>query len=101
MHRKTRTSTQQSGFTITQMVITVTIIAIVSSFGVLGIRSARAEFKLQNSARLFASYVEKARVDAIRRHAPEGEESSIETFGPGDNRYDVSMDFGDGIVQTR
>ena len=66
-----------------QMIVTIAIIAVVSVFGVLGITNARAEFRLQNSARLFATYVEKARADAIRRHAPAGQESWIETFGPG------------------
>ena len=84
-----------------QMIATITIIAIVSVFGVLGITNARAEFRLQNSARLFATYVEKARTDAIRRHAPTGQESAIETFGPGSSNYTVTMDFGSGFLETR
>ena len=95
--KSTRSRVNQQGFTITQMVITIAIIAIVSTFGVLGIRTARAEFRLQNNARLFASYVEKARADAIRRHAESGQESSIETFGPGNNKYEVTMDWGNGL----
>jgi len=101
MKPNSRTTRQQRGFTITQMVITITIIAIVSVAGVLGIRSARAEFRLQNNARLFATYVEKARADAIRRHAASGQESSIETFGPGSTTYAITMDFGSGTVETR
>src|ERR1041384_3138972 len=96
MNRKRGAATLQHGFTTMQMVVTVAIISIVSVFGVLGITNARAEFRLQSSARLFASYVEKARVDAIRRHAPTGQESSIETFGPGTTNYTVTMDFGTG-----
>jgi type II secretory pathway pseudopilin PulG len=92
---------QQRGFTITQMIITIALISVVSAFGVMGIRNARAEFRLQNSARLFATYIEKARVDAIRRHAMPGDESSIETFGPGNTRYAVTMDFGSGSIETR
>ncbi len=95
------TAKQQQGFTMTQMVITIAIIAVVSTFGVLGIRTARAEFRLQNSARLFASYVEKARADAIRRHAADGEESSIETGDPGSTSYAVTMDWGNGFLETR
>ena len=83
------------------MIATVAIIAVVSVFGVFGITNARAEFRLQSSARLFATYVEKARTDAIRRHAPDGEESAIETFGPGTSNYAVTMDFGTGVVETR
>ena len=101
MNGHKRRTTQQRGFTITQMVITIAIISLVSAFGVLGIRNARAEFRLQNNARLFATYVEKSRVDAIRRHAPGGSESSIETFGPGTSNYAVTMDFGSGVVETR
>lgn len=92
---------QQRGFTITQMVITLVIIAIVSSAGVLAVKAARAEFRLQNNARLFATYIEKARADAIRRHAATGQESSIETFGPGSTTYAITMDFGAGTVETR
>ncbi len=84
-----------------QMVITIAIIAIVSTFGVLGIRNARAEFRKQSSARLFASYIEKARADSVRRHAAPGTESSVETFGAGTNTYAVTMDFGTGTVETR
>lgn len=96
-----RSKRKQQGFTIMQMVVTLGIIAIVSSFGILGIRSARAEFRLQSSARLFASYVEKARLDAIRRHAETGQESAIETFGPGTTGYAVTMDWGSGVVERR
>src|SRR5690349_18260827 len=92
---------QQHGFTIMQMVITIAIIAIVTTFGVLGIKNARAEYRLQNSARPFATYVEKARQDAIRRHPASGGESSVETFAPGTNNYAVSMDFGSGSVETK
>ena len=83
-----------------QMIVTIAIIAVVTSFGVLGITTARAEFRLQNSARLFASYVEKARADSVRRHVDSGNESSVETFGPGTNTYAIKMDFGSG-VETR
>jgi prepilin-type N-terminal cleavage/methylation domain-containing protein len=101
MKPNSRTTTQQRGFTLTQMIITLSIIAVVSTGGVLGIKTARAEFRLQNSARLFATYVEKARADAIRRHAATGQESSIETFGPGSTLYAITMDFGAGTVETR
>lgn len=101
MKPNSRTTTQQRGFTLTQMIITLAIIAVVSAGGVLGIRNARAEFRLQNSARLFATYIEKARADSIRRHAGTGQESYIETFGPGSTTYAVTMDYGAGVIETR
>jgi type II secretory pathway pseudopilin PulG len=98
---KSRRVKKQHGFTIMQMVITIAIIAIVSTFGVLGIRNARAEFRKQSSARLFASYIEKARADSVRRHAASGDEASVETFGAATTYYTVKMDFGSGTVETR
>jgi len=101
MNANSRTVRQQRGFTLMQMVITIAIIAIVTTFGVLGIKTARAEFRLQNSARLFATYVEKARADSIRRHAGTGQEASVETFDPGTANYAISMDYGAGTIETR
>ena len=101
MKRNGRKATKQHGFTIMQMVVTIAIIAIVSTFGVLGIRKAQAEYRVQNSARQLAVYLEKARADAIRRHATPGNESWVESFEPGSNTYNVRMDFGNGTVQIR
>jgi hypothetical protein len=102
MNRNGRAATmRQNGFTIMQMIVTVALICIVTAFGLIGIRNARAEFRLQNAARLFASYVEKARADSIRRHAAPGLESSIETFGEGTTHYIVTMDWGSGTVESR
>ena len=92
---------QQHGFTLTQMLFTIAIIAIVSTFGVMGIRTARAEFRLQSSARLFASYIEKARADSVRRHAAPGDESWVQSSAAGGNTYTIRMDFGTGTVETR
>jgi len=101
MKSNSKAATQQRGFTITQMVITIAIIAVVSSFGVLGIKTARAEFRLQSAARLFASYIEKVRADSIRRQATPGNESSVEISGEGTTNYAITMDFGTGAVETR
>jgi len=98
---KSRRAKQQQGFTVMQMVITIAIIAVVSTFGVMGIRTARAEFRVQSSARLFASYIEKARADSVRRHAATGSESWVQSTDAPNNTYTINMDFGDGTVQTR
>jgi type II secretory pathway pseudopilin PulG len=100
MNGNSRKAKRQHGFTIMQMVVTVAIISIVSTVGVLGVKSSREHFKMQNSARLFASYAEKARADSVRRHAGSGQEASVEMFGEGTNTYNVTMDFGSG-VETR
>ncbi len=101
MTRNSKTARQQDGFTMMQMIVTIAVIAIVSTVGVLGIKNARAEFRLQNSARLFATYIEKARADSIRRHAGTGEQAYVETFGAGTSNYTVTMDYGAGTIETR
>jgi hypothetical protein len=101
MNGNSRTAKGQRGFTIMQMVITVVIISIVSTVGVLGIKTARAEFRVRNSARVFASYLEKARADSVRRHADSASEASVESSDAGNNTYIVTMDFGDGTLTSR
>lgn len=97
-----RTSNRQSGFTILQMLVTMVLIAIVTTFGILGIKNARAEMRVNNSARRFAVYVEKARGDSIRRHAAAGSEAFVQTFGEGTSTFNVRMDFdGTGTLETR
>ena len=58
---------RQDGFTLLQVVIVVLVIAVVGGMAVFGIVQARQRIRLTNSARLLASYLEKARVDSIRR----------------------------------
>lgn len=101
MNGNSRTGKRQHGFTIVQMVVTLAIISIISTVGVLGVKSSREHFKMQNSARLFAIYCEKARADSVRRHAASGQEASVEMFGENTNTYNVTMDFGSGTVETR
>lgn len=84
------------GFTIVQTVITLAIIAVVSTFAILNIHSTRASLRLQNSVRQLAGYLEKARLDSIRRHG-----NSSVVFNS-TNSYDLTMDFeGSGTVSTR
>jgi len=101
MNGNSRTVKRQHGFTIMQMVVALAIISIVSTVGVLGVKSSREHFKMQSSARVFASYLEKTRADSVRRHAASGQESSVEMFGEGTNTYNVTMDYGSGTVETR
>jgi Tfp pilus assembly protein FimT len=105
MNKRQRSSTEiksehlkngERGSTIVQLVITVSIIAIVSTFALINLRSARASIRLQNSVRQLATYMEKARVDAVRRH----DSSSVQFTSP--TSYRVTMDFnGTGSPVSR
>ena len=78
--------------------ITVAVIAIFCTFALLTLSSSRSYLHLQNSVRQLASYLEKARLDAVRRH---GNPNSTVVF-TSPTTYDVTMDFsGSGTVTTR
>ncbi|MFN2511993.1 MAG: hypothetical protein ABR568_11185 [Pyrinomonadaceae bacterium] len=87
---------QQAGFTMLQLVVTLAVVLIISSFATLGINSARASMLLAGSTRELAGHLEKARINAIRRN-----EISIFTIVDA-NSYQVDMDFnGDGTREVR
>ncbi len=86
----------ERGFTIIQVLITVTLVAVVSTFGVMAIGAARASFRLSGSSRELAGYLEKARSNAIRRN----DATSVTILNA--TSYTVTMDSdGDGAVETR
>jgi len=87
---------RERGAGIVELVIVVAIISIVSAFALLQIRSSRSALRVQNSVRQLASYMEKARVDAVRRHG-------TSTVAFSDTRtYSVTMDFNNsGSPTTR
>jgi Tfp pilus assembly protein FimT len=90
------------GFTLLQLIVVVALITVVSAFGFLGIRNVRAEMRLQNSARRFAIYLEKARLDSVRRRVSPGAEAQVQTFDPGTSNFLVTMDFdGNGTVESQ
>src|SRR6185369_12879943 len=84
------------GVGIVELVIVLAIVGIVSTVALLQIRSSRSALRVQNSVRQLASYMEKARVDAVRRHG-----TSTVTFST-TTTYSVSMDFNNsGSASTR
>lgn len=86
----------QRGFSTLQLLIVVAIVGVVSAFAVINIRSSRETLVLQNSVRRLASHIERARIDAIRRH----DTSSV--IFTSSRSYSVTMDFdGSGVPFTR
>ncbi|HKR61513.1 MAG TPA: hypothetical protein VJS64_17635 [Pyrinomonadaceae bacterium] len=91
----------QSGFSLLQMMIVVLVIAVIGGMAAYGIVQARQRIRLTNSARMLASYLEKARVDSVRRHPLTNAEMGSVTFTSNTTytvRYDID---GNGSVDTR
>jgi Tfp pilus assembly protein FimT len=88
----------EGGASVLELIVVLVIVGVVSAFTVSSIRKSRDSLALQNSVRKLAAYIEKARLDAVRRH-----DTSSVTF-TSNTSYDVRMDFGGGgtpAVYTR
>jgi len=90
------------GFSTIELLITATVLTIVTGLGLMGISRAKASIRLSGSAREYASYVEKARLYSIRRHADEAAKRASVAINDNKTSYDVTMDLdGDGGMDTR
>lgn len=58
---------RERGISIIEMLIVVAMIAVVTAFAVMQIAGAQRAMRLTNSAREFMAWLEKARVDSMRR----------------------------------
>jgi prepilin-type N-terminal cleavage/methylation domain-containing protein len=86
----------ERGFSLLEVAVAAGIISIVLGMAVFGLRSARAAMRLNNSARVFAQNVERARLDAIRRH----DSANVEFIDS--TTYEITMDYtGSGVKTTR
>jgi Tfp pilus assembly protein FimT len=84
------------------MLIIVTIVTIISGFGVMGISQAKASIRLSGAAREYASYIEKARTFSIRSHADDASERASVIINNDQTSYNVTMDLdGDGDMDTK
>lgn len=87
----------ERGFSLPELLIALAIIAAISTVALINLKSARASLRVQNSVRQLASYMEKARIDAVRRHTT----TTVNFTSP--TTYKVNMDFnntGSAIDRT-
>ena len=99
---KANLQTTRRGFSTIELVIVATVLAIVTSFGVIGINRAKASVRLSGAAREYASYIERARLYSIRSHADNADERSKVVISDDKRSYNVSVDLdGDGVLDTR
>ena len=87
----------ERGFGLPQLLIAFAIIGAISVIALVNFKSARAALRVQNSVRQLASYMEKARIDAVRRHT----DTTVTFTSP--TTYKVNMDFnntGSAVERT-
>ena len=96
--RKDNRHRGERGISIIELLIVVAMISVVTGFAVMQIDGAQRAMRLTNSAREFMSWLEKARVDSLRRHPmSKGEMAKVEITSA--NTYVVTIDQnGDGAL---
>ena len=95
-----RTGEQETerGVSMVEMLVIVVLISIVTAFAVMQIASAQRTMRLTNSAREFMNWVEKARLDSLRRHAMSSGEMASVTIASASS-YSIKIDQnGDGAL---
>jgi type II secretory pathway pseudopilin PulG len=86
----------ERGFSLLQLTIVVAVVGVVSTLVVMNMRKSRETLAVQNSVRQLAGYIEKARLDAVRRH------DTTNVIFISNASYNVRMDFdGTGTPYTR
>jgi type II secretory pathway pseudopilin PulG len=88
----------ERGISIIEILIVALMIMIVAAFAVMQIGAAQRAMRLTNSAREFLGWLEKARLDSLRRHAMSNTEMARVTLN-NNNTYTVTIDQnGDGTL---
>src|SRR5882672_8399684 len=82
-----------AGFSVPELLIVVALSSVVASFALISFLNANKGFKLAGATRTLSTYLEKARVDSVRRHG--GASVNVNSA----TSYTVNLDF-DGTGAT-
>src|ERR1041385_3255746 len=100
--RKQPQPQSQRGISVLEMIIVISTITILLAFAFVGVTRARASLRLSGAIREFGAYIEKARVDSIRRHADTLAQGAGVSINNDRASYVVSIDFdGNGTLDNR
>lgn len=87
----------QSGFSLIELFIVLTMIGILTSLTVMQLGRSRVDLQRQRIAREFKIYLERARFDSVKRRAENADSAKVVLNGP--SSFTVSLDFdGDGVL---
>lgn len=88
------------GFSVLELLIVVAMVGIVAGFALIQIVRANDQMNRANAAQQFASYLEKARLDSLRRHpTTPAQMAQVSIINAG--FYSVTIDStGDGTLEA-
>src|SRR5258708_36903937 len=85
-----------AGFSVTELLVVIVIIGLVTTFALAQFVNASRSVKLAGATRTLSTYLEKARVDSVRRHG--GANINVNSA----TSYTVNIDFdGTGTATAR
>jgi Tfp pilus assembly protein FimT len=91
---------RERGISVVELLIVVAMIGVVVAFAVMQIAGAQRAMRLTNSAREFMSWLEKARLDSMRR-SPTSTDEMARVEITSANSYTVYIDQnGDGTLDS-
>lgn len=90
----------ERGFSLLELILILAVIGIVSGFAYVRLAAAREVMRVTNSSREFTSFVQKARLDSIRRHATTAAAKATVVVNNA-TTYTVTGDFdGNGVTDS-
>jgi len=88
----------QSGFSIVELLIVLTMVVILSNVAVLQFRSSKTDFERQNITHEFKVYLERARFDSVKRRAVNANDMSRIVLNSSSS-FTAALDFdGNGTL---
>ena len=97
---KTKNAANASGFSVLELLIVAVMISVLVGFAITQIAQAKQNMTRANAVRELTTYIEKARLDSVRRHATTSAQmAQVSILNP--NFYSVTLDTnGDGTVDA-
>jgi type II secretory pathway pseudopilin PulG len=96
----TTRSGNASGFSVLELLIVGVMVSVVVGFAITQIARAKQNMTRGNAVRELTSYIEKARLDSVRRHATTSAQMG-QVVIINANFYSVTVDVnGDGVVDA-
>lgn len=80
-----------AGVTVLELLLVIAVVAITSALALMSFQTSKRSFDIAGATRTLTAYLEKARVDAVRRHVMD---TSTRVDITSASSYTVNMDFG-------